>query len=141
MYCMYCVFCLYIICLSYVHCVYCMYCVYYIYVLRVLCVFCILIGQVDLQVTVTDINNNCPIITFTTPMTSFPEQENANDSYFPQDVTTITVTDADGSDTTELTLRIANPSGISTDAFPFVLTAVGPVRGTLVSVCGSICTV
>ena len=89
----------------------------------------------------TDINNNCPIITFTTPTTSFPEQENADDSYFPQDVTTITVTDADGSDTTELTLRIANPSGISTDALPFVLTEVGPVGGTLVSVRGSLCIV
>ena len=95
----------------------------------------------SLQVTVTDINNNCPIITFTTPTTSFPEQENADDSYFPQDVTTVTVTDADGSDTTELTLRIANPSGISTDALPFVLTEVGPVGGTLVSVRGSLCTV
>jgi hypothetical protein len=88
---------------------------------------------VSLEVSVTDVNNNCPVIAVTGMVTSFPEQEDGTSTVFPAEVATITVTDADLSANTELTLRIENPSGITTDAFPFQLTQVGPVTGTLTS--------
>ena len=61
-------------------------------------------------------------------------QENEDASAADVRIAEITVTDADNNqDNAELTLSIVNPSGVSTDPFPFYLTSLGPEYGTLVS--------
>lgn len=62
---------------------------------------------------------------------SFPENEDA--SATDTLVRAITIRDMDSDPNAELTVRIENPSGIGTDAFPFYLTNLGPTAGTLVS--------
>ena len=88
-------------------------------------------SQAIIKVCISDINDNCPVIAVDDSNVSYPENEDASAAEIV--VKPITITDADSSPNAELSVRIENPSGITTDAFPFYLTNIGPSVGTLVS--------
>lgn len=102
-------------------------CLYVLYILS-----CSPYSQAIIRVCISDINDNCPEIMVPGGDTaSYTESEDA--SATDTLVRTITIEDIDSDPNAELTVRIENPSGIGTDAFPFYLTNLGPTASTLVS--------
>lgn len=80
---------------------------------------------------ISDINDNCPVFTLTGDAVSYPENEDASAADIV--VRSISISDMDANPNAELTVRIENPSGITTDAFPFYLSNPGPSLSSLVS--------